>query len=91
MSNPRLRSTQVMSALLLFAAVFVAAFNLRSGISSLGAVLADALAAFGVGGSLAGVITAIPGLFFSVLGLLAVPLATRMGLSRTLFIASFAA
>ncbi|NLP38204.1 MAG: MFS transporter [Corynebacterium pollutisoli] len=75
-----------MSALLLFAAVFVAAFNLRSGISSLGAVLADALAAFGVGGSLAGVITAIPGLFFSVLGLLAVPLATRMGLSRTLFI-----
>lgn len=86
MSNPRLRSTQVMSALLLFAAVFVAAFNLRSGISSLGAVLADALAAFGVGGSLAGVITAIPGLFFSVLGLLAVPLATRMGLSRTLFI-----
>lgn len=86
MSNPRLRSTQVMSALLLFAAVFVAAFNLRSGISSLGAVLADALAAFGVGGSLAGVITAIPGLFFSVLGLMAVPLATRMGLSRTLFI-----
>ena len=86
MSNPRLRSTQVMSALLLFAAVFVAAFNLRSGISSLGAVLADALAAFGVGGSLAGVITAIPGLFFSVLGLLAVPLATRLGLSRTLFI-----
>jgi len=86
LSNPRLRSTQVMSALLLFAAVFVAAFNLRSGISSLGAVLADALAAFGVGGSLAGVITAIPGLFFSVLGLLAVPLATRMGLSRTLFI-----
>lgn len=86
MSTPRLRSTQVMSALLLFAAVFVAAFNLRSGISSLGAVLADALAAFGVGGSLAGVITAIPGLFFSVLGLLAVPLATRMGLSRTLFI-----
>ena len=86
MSTPRLRSTQVMSALLLFTAVFVAAVNLRSGISSLGAVLADALAAFGVGGSLAGVITAIPGLFFSVLGLLAVPLATRMGLSRTLFI-----
>jgi len=66
--------------------VFVAAFNLRSGISSLGAVLADALTAFGVGGSLAGVITAIPGLFFSVLGLLAVPLATRLGLSRTLLV-----
>lgn len=86
MSTPRLRSAQVLPALLLFAAVFVAAFNLRSGISSLGAVLADALTAFGVGGSLAGVITAIPGLFFSVLGLLAVPLATRLGLSRTLLV-----
>ena len=86
MSTPRLRPPQALSALLLFAAVFIAAINLRSGISSLGAVLADALEAFGVGGSLAGVITAIPGLFFSVLGLLAVPLATRLGLSRTLFI-----
>jgi len=85
-STPRLRSAQVLPSLLLFAAVFVAAFNLRSGISSLGAVLADALTAFGVGGSLAGVITAIPGLFFSVLGLLAVPLATRLGLSRTLLV-----
>ncbi|MDO5669617.1 MAG: MFS transporter [Corynebacterium sp.] len=86
MSTPRRRTARVLPALLLFAAVFIAAFNLRSGISSLGAVLADALTAFGVGGSLAGVITAIPGLFFSVLGLLAVPLATRLGLSRTLFI-----
>ena len=86
MSTPRLRSTHVLSALLLFTAVFVAAFNLRAGISSLGAVLADALAAFDVGGSLAGVITAIPGLFFSLLGLLAVPLATRLGLSRTLLV-----
>ncbi|HKM25546.1 MAG TPA: MFS transporter, partial [Corynebacterium sp.] len=86
MSTPRLRQTQALSALLIFAAVFIAAINLRSGISSLGAVLSDALEAFGVGGSLAGVITAIPGLFFSVLGLLAVPLATRLGLSRTLFV-----
>lgn len=86
MSTPRLRSAQALSALLLFAATFIAAVNLRSGISSLGAVLGDALDSFGVGGALAGVITAIPGLFFSVLGLLAVPLATRLGLSRTLFI-----
>ncbi|MDO5512636.1 MFS transporter [Corynebacterium sp.] len=86
MSTPRLRPAQALSALLLFAAVIVAAVNLRSGISSLGAVLADALAAFGVGGSLAGIITAIPGLFFSLLGLLAVPLAVRLGLSRTLFV-----
>lgn len=72
--------------LLAFIAVFIAAFNLRAGISSLGAVLADALVAFDAGGSLAGIITAIPGLFFAIFGLLAVPLATRLGLSRTLFL-----
>lgn len=76
----------VLPALLLFTAVFVAAFNLRAGISSLGAVLADTLDAFQVGGSLAGVITAIPGLFFAIFGLLAVPLATRLGLTRALFL-----
>lgn len=72
--------------LLAFIAVFIAAFNLRAGISSLGAVLADALVAFDAGSSLAGIITAIPGLFFAIFGLLAVPLATRLGLSRTLFL-----
>ena len=76
----------VLPALLLFTAVFIAAFNLRAGISSLGAVLADTLDAFQVGGSLAGVITAIPGLFFAIFGLLAVPLATRLGLTRALFL-----
>lgn len=76
----------VLPALLLFTAVFIAAFNLRAGISSLGAVLADTLDAFQVGGSLAGVITAIPGLFFAIFGLLAVPLAIRLGLTRTLFL-----
>ena len=76
----------VLPALLLFTAVFIAAFNLRAGISSLGAVLADTLDAFQVGGSLAGVITAIPGLFFAIFGLLAVPLAIRLGLTRALFL-----
>lgn len=76
----------VLPALLLYTAVFIAAFNLRAGISSLGAVLADTLDAFQVGGSLAGVITAIPGLFFAIFGLLAVPLATRLGLTRALFL-----
>ncbi|QGU04057.1 MFS transporter [Corynebacterium comes] len=76
----------VIPTLLLFLAVFIAAFNLRAGISSLGAVLADTLEAFQAGGSLAGIITAIPGLFFALFGLLAVPLATRLGLSRTLLL-----
>jgi CP family cyanate transporter-like MFS transporter len=58
--------------------------NLRAGIASLGPVLSDVLAAFGAGGSMAGAITAMPGLFFAVMGLLAVPLASRFGLSTML-------
>lgn len=79
-----MKSRSTLPTLLLFLAVFIAAFNLRAGISSLGGVLDDTLAAFDAGGSLAGVITAIPGLCFAVFGLLAVPLALRLGLSRTL-------
>ena len=70
--------------LLTFIAVFIAAVNLRAGIASLGPVLSDVLAAFGAGGSMAGAITAMPGLFFAVMGLLAVPLASRFGLSTML-------
>ncbi|WP_313095134.1 MFS transporter [Corynebacterium variabile] len=66
-------------------AVTAAALNLRTGIASLGPVLDDVLDAFGASGSLAGAITAMPGVFFGIMGLAAVPLATRIGLSRALF------
>lgn len=74
-----------LSLLFLFLAVTVAALNLRTGIASLGPVLDDVLDAFGASGSLAGAITAMPGVFFGIMGLAAVPLATRIGLSRALF------
>lgn len=82
-SAPR-RMPRTVPVLLAFVAVFVAAINLRAGIASLGAVLGDVLAAFGASGSLAGLVTAMPGLFFAVMGLCAVPLARRLGLSLTL-------
>lgn len=71
-------------ALLAFVAVFLAAINLRAGIASLGPVLAEVLDAFGASGGMAGAITAMPGLFFAVMGLAAVPLASRFGLSAML-------
>ncbi|MGO3186770.1 MAG: MFS transporter [Corynebacterium variabile] len=74
-----------LSLLFLLLAVTVAALNLRTGIASLGPVLDDVLDAFGASGSLAGAITAMPGVFFGIMGLAAVPLATRIGLSRALF------
>jgi CP family cyanate transporter-like MFS transporter len=76
------RSIPVTLAVIVVAA---AAVNLRAGIASLGPVLDDVLDAFGASGSLAGAITAMPGVFFGIMGLAAVPLATRMGLSRALF------
>ncbi len=71
---------------LAFVAVVVAAVNLRAGIASLGPVLSDVLGAFGASGSLAGLITAMPGVLFGIMGLCAVPLARRMGLSRVIVI-----
>ncbi|MGV0868086.1 MFS transporter [Corynebacterium kalidii] len=69
---------------LAFVAVAVAAVNLRAGIASLGPVLSDVLDAFGTSNSYAGLITALPGVLFGVMGLCAVPVARRLGLSRTI-------
>ena len=73
-----------LSAPLLFAAVVAVAINLRAGISSVGPVLEETLAAFGAGASQAGLITAMPGFLFALMGLGAVPVAMRLGLTRTI-------
>jgi MFS transporter, CP family, cyanate transporter len=80
----RRRAPRAVPVLLAFVAVLVAAVNLRAGIASLGPVLGDVVEAFGAGGWLAGVVTAIPGLFFAIMGLAAVPAASRLGLSGAL-------
>ena len=66
-------------------AVISAAANLRAGISSLGAVLEQVMASFQASASVAGVLTAMPGFAFAIMGLAAVPIARRFGLSFTLF------
>ncbi|MDI3331641.1 MAG: MFS transporter [Micrococcus sp.] len=81
--RPR-RTLGTVPVLLAVVAVFVAAINLRAGIASLGPVLGEVLDAFNAAGWLAGVVTAIPGLFFALMGLAAVPLASRLGLSGAL-------
>ncbi|MBZ8176271.1 MFS transporter [Corynebacterium sp. 3HC-13] len=80
----RVPQKKVVPAALAFLAVFSAAINLRAGIASLGPVLSQTLSAFHASGSLAGVLTAMPGLFFALMGILAVSLAFRFGISRTL-------
>lgn len=66
-------------------AVISAAANLRAGISSLGAVLEQVMASFQASASVAGALTAMPGFAFAIMGLAAVPIARRFGLSFTLF------
>ena len=78
------RAPRTLAAAALFAAVIVIGINLRAGISSVGPVLEETLAAFGAGAQYAGLITAMPGFLFALLGLVAVPVAKHVGLTRTI-------
>ncbi|MGD6979766.1 MULTISPECIES: MFS transporter [Citricoccus] len=69
--------------LAVLAVLFIAA-NLRPGATSLGPVLAEVSASLGIDGGVAGVLTALPGLMFGVVGLLAVRMGRRAGLSLTI-------
>lgn len=75
----------VISTPLAVVAVVLAAANLRAGISSLGAVLKQVMVSFQAPASVAGLLTAMPGFAFAIMGLAAVPIARRIGLSVTLF------
>ena len=77
--SKRRNTAALLSAPLLFAAVVAGAINLRAGIASVGPVLEEALASFGAGASQAGLITAMPGFLFALMGLSAVPIAMRLG------------
>ncbi|MFD5867520.1 MFS transporter [Corynebacterium sp. NPDC060344] len=77
------RAPRTLAAAALFAAVIAIGINLRAGISSVGPVLEEILTAFGAGARYAGLITAMPGFLFALLGLVAVPVAKRLGLTRT--------
>ena len=66
------------------AAVVMVAVNLRPGATSIGPILAELQAALGMGSVQAGVLTALPGLTFAVVGAVAVALSRRAGISRTI-------
>src|SRR5690606_27311056 len=74
--------------LLMALAVLTVGVNLRPGATSVGPVMEDVAGAFGQGAVASGLLTALPPLIFGVLGLLAVPLSRRMGLTGAI-VASF--
>lgn len=69
-------------------AIATIALNLRPGATSVGPLMEDVVAAYGQGAFAAGLLTALPCLAFGVLGLLAVPISRRVGLTGAL-VASF--
>jgi CP family cyanate transporter-like MFS transporter len=78
--------TPAASAVILVALV-LAAFNLRPAVTSVGPVLAEIRASFGMGGLVAGLLTALPGMCFVAFGALAPRLVARTFPSRLLWIA----
>lgn len=66
---------------LAFAAIAAISLSLRPAPASVGPVLGQITASFGVGETAGGILTALPGLCFGLLGMLAVPIARRLGLT----------
>lgn len=72
--------------LLAAVAIVLLSVNLRPGASSVGPVLEELRSSLGMGGTVAGLMTAIPGLCFGAVGLLAVELARRIGVTTGIFL-----
>ena len=85
---PAGRGGRVVSGVLAVLAVATIAVNLRPGATGVGPLMDPIVAAYGQGPAAAGLLTALPCLAFGALGLLAVPISRRLGLSGTV-VASF--
>ncbi|MDO5737099.1 MAG: MFS transporter [Propionibacteriaceae bacterium] len=72
---------------LMLVAILVLAFNLRPVATSVGPVLKQITADFGMSGATAGLLTSMPALCFAAFGALAPTLASRIGPHRTIGIA----
>jgi MFS transporter, CP family, cyanate transporter len=79
---------RALGAVLMVLAVVTVAVNLRPGATSVGPLMEDVVGAYGQGAVASGLLTALPPLVFGALGLLAVPLSRRLGLTGAI-LASF--
>lgn len=74
----------------MFLAVLALALNLRAAASSIGPLLAEIGAGMHFGGGALGLLTSLPGMIFGVLGLFAVRIGQRFGISATLLLSACA-
>lgn len=77
-----------MFVVVLFVAVISASLNLRAGIASVGSVLDQVIAHYDAPAWVGGVVTAIPGALFFLVGICAVPLARKAGLTPVILVAA---
>ncbi|NWN88322.1 MAG: MFS transporter [Micrococcaceae bacterium] len=75
---------------LIFVSVLALALNLRAAASSVGPLLAEIGDGMNFGGGTLGFLTSLPGLIFGVLGLFAVRIGKRFGISTTLLLSALA-
>lgn len=74
----------------MFISVLALALNLRAAASSIGPLLAEIGDGMQFGGGTLGFLTSLPGLIFGVLGLFAVRIGKRFGISATLLLSALA-
>lgn len=80
------RRATAIGGLLAVLAVGLVAINLRPGATSLGPLMEQVVSAYGQGGFASGLLTALPCLAFGILGLIAVPVSRRLGLTGTIVV-----
>lgn len=80
------RRPRALGTLLVVLAVLTVAVNLRPGATSIGPLMEDIVSAYGQRAFASGLLTALPPLIFGALGLLAVPLSRRLGLTGTMVV-----
>ena len=78
------RGGRVVGAVLAVLAVATIAVNLRPGATGVGPLMEPIVAAYGQGPAASGLLTALPCLAFGALGLLAVPISRRLGLTGSI-------
>lgn len=84
------RSRKPVAFVLVLLVVFLSSLNLRAGIASVAPVLAQIRDTYAVSSAAVGILTALPGFVFALMGWCAVPIARRWGLSLTVVIGGLA-
>ncbi|MDN6147424.1 MAG: MFS transporter [Yaniella sp.] len=89
-NTPQASTPKRLTLGLMFLSILALALNLRAAASSVGPLLAEIGQGMDFGGGALGFLTSLPGLIFGVMGLFAVRIGRRFGISTTLLLSAAA-